>query len=101
LRSLSLKLARDKEAIEEFLYSPIDGSILQKLKKGASLLEAPNIHRTKKEENLRQMFENITDIKERNKKIVKAYKKGYSQYMIAKVLGVSQPAVSGVIRRSR
>jgi len=34
-------------------------------------------------------------------KIVKAYKKGYSQHIIAKVLGVSQPAVSGVIRRSR
>jgi DNA-directed RNA polymerase specialized sigma subunit len=48
-----------------------------------------------------EKFENITDIKERNKKIVKAYKKGYSQHMIAKVLGVSQPAVSGVIRRSR
>jgi DNA-directed RNA polymerase specialized sigma subunit len=48
-----------------------------------------------------EKFENITDIKERNKKIVKAYKKGYSQHMIAKVLGVSQPAMSGVIRRSR
>jgi DNA-directed RNA polymerase specialized sigma subunit len=48
-----------------------------------------------------EKFENITDIKERNKKIVKAYKKGYFQHMIAKVLGVSQPAVSGVIRRSR
>jgi DNA-directed RNA polymerase specialized sigma subunit len=48
-----------------------------------------------------EKFENITDIKGRNKKIVKAYKKGYSQHMIAKVLGVSQPAVSGVIRRSR
>jgi DNA-directed RNA polymerase specialized sigma subunit len=47
-----------------------------------------------------EKFENITDIKERNKKIVKAYKKGYFQHMIAKVLGVSQPAVSGVIRRS-
>jgi DNA-directed RNA polymerase specialized sigma subunit len=48
-----------------------------------------------------EKFENITDIKERNKKIVKAYKKGYSQHMIAKVLGVSQSAVSGVIRRRR
>jgi REP element-mobilizing transposase RayT len=91
----------DKEAIEAFLYSPIDSSVLQKLKKGASLLEAPNIDMSKKEEDLKELFENITDIKERNKKIVKAYKKGYSQHLIAKVLGVSQPAVSGVIRRSR
>jgi DNA-directed RNA polymerase specialized sigma subunit len=56
---------------------------------------------SKKEEDLKELFENIRDIKERNKKIVKAYKKGYSQHLIAKVLGVSQPAVSGVIRRSR
>jgi predicted XRE-type DNA-binding protein len=41
------------------------------------------------------------DIKERNSKIVKAYKNGYSQHMIAKVLGISQPAVSGIVRRSR
>jgi len=26
---------------------------------------------------------------------------GYSQHMIAKVLGISQPAVNGIIRRSR
>ncbi len=37
--------------------------------------------------------------KERNKQIVKAYKQGYSQYIIAKVLGISQPTtVNGVIR---
>ena len=47
------------------------------------------------------LIHQFNDIKERNKKIVKAYKKGYSQHLIAKVLGVSQPAVSGVIRRSR
>jgi len=33
------------------------------------------------------------NIKERNKQIVKAYSQGYSQHMIAKVLGLSQPAV--------
>ncbi|MEA1953413.1 MAG: helix-turn-helix domain-containing protein, partial [Campylobacterota bacterium] len=31
----------------------------------------------------------------------KAYAQGYSQHMIAKVLGISQPAVFGVIKRSR
>jgi len=39
--------------------------------------------------------------KERNSKIVKAYAQGYSQHTIAKVLGLSQPAVFGVIKRSR
>ena len=37
----------------------------------------------------------------RNKQILKAYKEGYSQHMIAKVLGISQPAVNGLIRRNR
>jgi len=33
--------------------------------------------------------------------MVKAYEQGYSQHMIAKVLGVSQQAVFAVIKRSR
>jgi len=48
------------------------------------------------------MFDNITDIKERNKKILKALDQGYSsQYSIAKVLGISQAAVNGVVKRNR
>ena len=39
--------------------------------------------------------------KERNSKIVKANKEGYSQHMIAKVLGISQPSVFGIINRNR
>ncbi len=91
----------DKEAIKAFLYSPIDSSVLGKLKTGASLVEAPNIDKKPKEEDLRVLFEDIVDMKERNSKIVEAYADGYSQHMIAKVLGISQPAVNGVIRRSR
>ena len=37
----------------------------------------------------------------RNKQILKAYKEGYSQHMIAKVLGLSQPAIYGVIKRNK
>jgi len=89
----------DKEAIKAFLYSPIDSSVLQKLKKGASLLEAPNIDKRKKEKDLKAIFENITDIKERNSRIVKAYKEGYSQHMMAKVLEMAQSTISGIIKR--
>ncbi len=32
--------------------------------------------------------------------ILKAIEKGYSQHGIAKVLGISQPAVHGVLKRS-
>ena len=42
----------------------------------------------------------VKELKERNKQIVKAYAQGYSQHMIAKVLGLSQPAVYGVIKRT-
>ncbi len=47
------------------------------------------------------MLTDHKDLKERNDKIVKAYEQGYSQHMIAKVLGISQPAVHGVIKRSK
>ena len=46
------------------------------------------------------MFENIADITKRNKQILKVIDKGYSQHRIAKVLGISQQAVYGVIKRS-
>jgi predicted DNA-binding protein YlxM (UPF0122 family) len=50
---------------------------------------------------LTNLFEDVSDIKQRNNNIVKAYKKGYSQYKIAKVLNISQPAVAGVIKRNK
>jgi len=36
-----------------------------------------------------------------SKQILKAYKEGYSQHMIAKVLHISQPAIYGVIKRNK
>ncbi|WP_457607437.1 helix-turn-helix domain-containing protein [Nitratifractor sp.] len=38
--------------------------------------------------------------KERNKRIVEAYEEGYSQHRIAKVLGLAQPTVYGIIKRN-
>ena len=43
----------------------------------------------------------IKDIKERNGIIIQAYKEGYSQQRIAKVLEITQQAVCAVIKRSR
>jgi DNA-directed RNA polymerase specialized sigma subunit len=93
----------DKDAIEAFLTAPVDSSQLQELKKAASLVEAPNMKANLKllEEKLQNLFDNVEDKKERNKLIVNAVKKGYSQHLIAKVLGISQPAVYGVVKRSR
>ena len=87
------------EAIEAFLTSPVDGQQLQELKTASSLVEAPNLDNTPKEEDLVKIFKKIKDIKKRNSTIVKAYKEGYSQHMIAKVLGMAQSTIHGIIKR--
>jgi len=91
----------DSKAIEAFLTSPIDMTQLQELKTASSLVEAPNIDKRPKIEELKKLFKNTQNIQERNKTILQAIQKGYSQHMIAKVLGISQQAVFGVIKRNR
>jgi DNA-directed RNA polymerase specialized sigma subunit len=54
-----------------------------------------------RDKKLTKMLNSAKDMQTRNKQIIKAYKQGYSQHSIAKVLGISQPAVNGVIKRSR
>jgi DNA-directed RNA polymerase specialized sigma subunit len=82
-------------------YASVDRQQLQLLKTASSLVEAPNVDNKPNEEELKQIFQTITEKKERNVHILKAYEQGYPQHMIAKVLGVSQQAVFGVIKRSR
>lgn len=92
---------KDKEAIEAFLTQPVDMQQLQELKTASSLVEAPNIDNKPKVEDLVKIFEATSKIKERNKAIAGAYKKGYSQHMIAKVLGLNQATVQRIIKRER
>jgi len=91
----------DKEAIKTFLTSPVDNMQLQELKKASSLIEAPNIDKRPKIEDCQKLFENINDTKERNEAIAKAYRQGYSQHMIAKVLGLNQATVQRIIKRTK
>jgi len=91
----------DKEAIEAMLKSSVESAVLQELKKASSLVEAPNVEKKPDIKKLEKMLAKPEELKERNKQIVKAYEQGYSQHSIAKVLGISQPAVNGVIKRSR
>ena len=91
----------DTEAIRAYLHSPIDGSQLQELKKASTLVEASNSSKKPDIAKLQKRFEKIEDIKVRSRQIVKSYNQGYSQHMIANVLGISQAAVHGVIKRSR
>ena len=80
--------------------SPIDYTQLQELKTASSLIEAPNIDKRPRVEDCQRLFENINDIKKRNKMIAKAYKQGYSQHMVAKVLGLNQATVQRIIKRT-
>jgi predicted XRE-type DNA-binding protein len=83
------------------LSSTVDTSVLQKLKKASALVETPNRDRKPDMKKLIKMLSNAKDMQTRNKQIVKAYEQGFSQHSIAKVLGISQPAVNGVIKRGR
>jgi hypothetical protein len=91
----------DVQSISAFLTQPVESEQLHALKKASSLVEAPNSDKNLNEEVLVQMFEKCSDIKARNKQILKAIEKGYSQHKIAEVLGVSQPAVHGVLKRHK
>ncbi len=98
---IAQKHQNDYEAIRTMLNGNVDTSELQALKNASSLVEAPNVDKKQDIEKLIKMLTDHKDLKERNDKIVKAYGQGYSQHMIAKVLGISQPAVHGVIKRSK
>ena len=69
------------------------------MKKASSLVEAPNVDRKPDIEKLRKIFAKAEDTKERNRKIVKAYEKGYSHHIIAKVLELNQATVQRIIKR--
>ena len=91
----------DIEAIKEMLSSKVDYSALQELKLASSLVEAPNIDKKPNIKKLENMFKNIEDTTKRNRKIVQVYDKGYSQHMIAKVLGLNQATVQRIIKRRK
>jgi DNA-binding NarL/FixJ family response regulator len=48
---------------------------------------------------LKRYFKDVKETKERNIIICKAYKEGYSQHMIAKVLDLAQSTVSAIVKR--
>ena len=54
----------------------------------------------KKSDDMEKYFYNTKDNKERNKKIISAYKDGHSQAKIGKALGISQQAIHKIIKKS-
>ena len=91
---------RNIKEIEDFFILEIDSADLKELAKASSLVEAPDIEKKVNREKLIKLFDGVTDNQTRNKYILEAYEQGYSQYVIAKIIGISQPAVNKIIRRS-
>jgi REP element-mobilizing transposase RayT len=83
---------------KEFLEGLVDDTILEKVKKASSLVEAPLSKTVDHTKTLETMFKDYQTKKERNSIIVQAYKDGYSQHAIAKFLELSQPTVSAIIK---
>ena len=91
------------EEIKAFLNSSVDTSQLEEMRKASSLVESPNIEKTQTEleAEVQKLFSDVKDKDKRNKLILRAYKQGYSQHMMAKVLGITQQAVYGIIKRGK
>ena len=90
----------DSDAIIAFFNAPIDRAILEELKTASSLVAASNVKRTPNIEILEGLLIEREDKKKRNLQILDAYNNGYSQHMISKVLGLSQPTINGIIKRT-
>ena len=91
----------DKEAIKAFLNSSVDSGELAEMKKASALVEAPNIDKKPDMKKLKKLFDKIETTQSRNVLIVKSYENGYSQHMIAKVLGLNQATVQRIIKRTK
>ena len=74
--------------------------LLKELKKESSLVAAPDINKKVDKEKLIKLLDGIENKQDRDKNILKAFNQGYSQYILAKTIGISQLAVNGIIRRS-
>ena len=89
-----------EERVKFFTYS-YDENELALIAKSSSLVSFPIKKKDLSLDELAQMFTECTNINERNIEIVNAIEKGFSQHKIAKVLSLSQAAISLVIKGMR
>ena len=76
-------------------------SELKEITKSSSLVVAFDSKKPKTKERLADVIGNYQTKQERNEKILKAYKVGYSQQMIAEAIGISQQAVGKIIKSEK
>ena len=92
---------RDAEAIRAFFEYPVDPSDLREMREASSLIEASNQEKKPNIKRLEEKLAKAEGTKERNQRILEAYELGYSQHLIAKVLGLNQSTVQRIIKRTK
>jgi len=86
---------------KRFCSTQITSNILQVLHTLIAPKQKEKIPNKLRLEALEKRFAKVLSKQERNTIIVKAYDEGYSQYELAKIVEVSQAAISGIIKRTR
>lgn len=92
---------QDKNDRKEFLQSTMDESILHEIKKASNLVVTSINEKTLSTQRLQEIFANIVDNKDRNKKVYQATNEGFSQHAIAILLGLSQPYINKIVNKMR
>ena len=90
---------RDREFLKLFLNMKIDAKILRVVEKNSRKLKDKYIDNKINDNELEEFFHIDMTKPNRNIKILEAYNKGFSQYKIAQILSISQPAVNMIIKR--
>jgi len=83
----------------EFFKSDYDQNDLKMVAKASNSIVAPLIKEEPSLEVLQQILNEFSSKPERNEKIKVAISQGYSQSQIAKVLGLSQPAITNILKK--
>ena len=83
----------------EFFESLYDEAVLKEMVKASNLVVSSVPAKTLSEEHLATLLAHYASKQERNRKIMEALKIGYSQQQVATVLGLSQPAVSLIVKK--
>lgn len=89
----------DREARLEFFDSWYDEAVLKAMVKASSLVVSSVPPKRLSEARLVNLFVRCSSKYERDQKVKKAVEMGYSQQRIATVLGISQPAVSLIVKK--
>ena len=92
---------KTEEERMEFLQLSVNEHLLDEIKKASNLVVTSVKNKQLSTADLQLMFKDITETKQRNTIILKAYQLGYSQHTIAQCLEVSQPYINKIIKQSR